>query len=239
MLGKLGVSLGYERRSCVPAGSTEEMILRAGALGRSPHQEPIADVDEPGSDSFGARERAARDGSTSDSSASNGSVAASRLPPCAELARCPSHYRRYARSVRYVGGYYGGGSEEALIAELQHGPVAVSLYAEPEFALYRDGVYHALERDRWMRNVGRTLPAFDPSSCHSGCAPPEHIEWQATNYGALLVGYGTQSGPGNASAPFWILQLPWGTGWGENGTIRVLRGEAAIESAALVVEPLI
>ena len=44
--------------------------------------------------------------------------------PCAALPRCPSPRRRHARDVRYVGGFYGNASEEAMLRELaNNGPV--------------------------------------------------------------------------------------------------------------------
>ena len=44
----------------------------------------------------------------------------------------------------------------------------------------------------------------------------------------------------NASGtPYWILALPWGAEWGEGGFARVRRGEAAVEAAPILVEPMV
>lgn len=228
LVGKLGVEFGFEKRSCVPAASAAAMVLGA-AKGVRP----------------AAAEGVREGGGVEDvaPAASDETPTTIRFP-CSALARCPSPLRRRARAARWAGGHYGAGSEAALLKELQSGPIAVGLALEPEFALYSSGVYHALERDVWKRRLGKTLPAYDPSRCHSGCAPPEALEWQATNYAALLVGYGVEE-PSDDDAddapprPYWTLQLPWGSSWGEGGYARVLRGEAAVESAALVVEPMV
>ena len=51
--------------------------------------------------------------------------------PCAALPRCPSPRRRHARDVRYVGGFYGNASEEAMLRELaNNGPVPRAILAQ-------------------------------------------------------------------------------------------------------------
>jgi hypothetical protein len=160
----------------------------------------------------------------------------SHVPQCATLRRCVASPRRRLRDVRFVGGHYNGGVDEtALTRELQNGPVAVGLFVDASFALYAQGLYHPLERSYWKRMLGKTFPAFDLSLCHSGCQPPDLIEWQATNVGALLVGYGSDRHAGD----YWILQLPWGRTWGEGGYARIVRGSDAAIAEAVVLEPMV
>ena len=47
-----------------------------------------------------------------------------------------------------------------------------------------------MQDDYWLRVRGRTVPAYDPLSCHSGCVPPSRLQWEEINHFLLLVGYG-------------------------------------------------
>lgn len=154
--------------------------------------------------------------------------------------------RRRVRNVRYVGGYYGAATEAEMREELAtKGPLTVGLYADRNFTVYSRGIYRSVVRDFWQRSVGRIAPAFDPSTCHSGCTPPSsrsapHVEWQQVNHAVLLVGYGTEQVNGEP-VDYWIAQNSWGDRWGESGFFRIERGtgEASIESLAVSVEPMV
>ncbi|XP_029922587.1 dipeptidyl peptidase 1 [Myripristis murdjan] len=132
--------------------------------------------------------------------------------PCKIPENCG---RVYTAEYSYVGGFYGGCSETAMMAELvENGPMAVSFEVYPDFIHYRGGIYfHTGLRD--------TVNPFE-----------------LTNHAVLLVGYGQDEETGQK---YWIVKNSWGTRWGEDGFFRIRKGndECAIESIAVAVKPII
>merc|ERR1712226_565638 len=122
--------------------------------------------------------------------------------------------RHYTASYRYVGGYYGGCSEEAMKKALvEGGPLSVSFEVYDDFMSYKSGVY-----------------------AHTGIQNPRAGSFnplELTNHAVLLVGYGTDP----VSGDYWTVKNSWGEGWGEGGYFRIRRGvdECAIESIAVEV----
>ena len=83
------------------------------------------------------------------------------------------------------------------------------------------------------------MPTFDRARCHSGCAPPQEIEYQQVNLGATLVGYGSEARADGVSEDYWVVHVPLlGRVWGEAGFARVLRREAAIFEA-VAIDPMV
>jgi len=119
--------------------------------------------------------------------------------------------RHYVESYGYVGGYYGGCSEEAMKKSLvEGGPLSVSFEVYNDFMMYKGGVYH---------HTGFTkINDFEP--------------FEITNHAVLLVGYGHDLELGE---DYWTIKNSWGPGWGEGGFFRIRRGvdECAIESIAV------
>jgi len=119
--------------------------------------------------------------------------------------------RYRADNHRYVGGYYGGASEDAMLSELANGPIVAAFEPGVGLMYYKGGIY-------------KTRPV------------PEKKEWQKVDHAVLIVGYGEEKGK-----RYWIIQNSWGDEWGEGGFFRMARGEndSGIESivvAADVVE---
>jgi cathepsin C len=112
----------------------------------------------------------------------------------------------------YIGGFYGGSSEAAMMKELaENGPFVVALFAPRALFYYKSGILKVSE--------------FDPKRGR------EEDHWQETNHAVLVVGYGvdhTQAEP----VKYWIVQNTWGSHWGDHGFFKIVRGvnECAIES---------
>ncbi|XP_056467395.1 dipeptidyl peptidase 1 [Gadus chalcogrammus] len=122
--------------------------------------------------------------------------------------------RLYTAEYSYVGGFYGGCSETAMMQELvKNGPMAVSFEVYPDFRYYKEGIYH---------HTG-LLDATGP--------------FELTDHAVLLVGYGRCPKCGQ---DYWVVKNSWGNGWGEKGFFRIRRGsdECAIESIAVAATPI-
>jgi len=119
--------------------------------------------------------------------------------------------KHYVSSYSYVGGYYGGCTEEAMKKALvEGGPLSVSFEVYDDFMLYHSGVYH-----------------------HTGLIKHAAFEpFEITNHAVLLVGYGHDSDLGE---DYWTIKNSWGPEWGEGGYFRIRRGvdECSIESIAV------
>lgn len=113
-------------------------------------------------------------------------------------------------------------------ALLQHGPVAIGFQADYALVEHREGIF--------APNCGR---------CGAG-------EECVMNHALLLVGYGVER-KANASAsassmdggggrveddrevPYWIAMNTWGDAWGENGFVRIRKGNGCRVTAQAVV----
>jgi len=107
-----------------------------------------------------------------------------------------------ADNHHYVGGYYGGSTEQEMMRELVHkGPLVASFEPKNDLMYYSGGIYTSV--------------------------PNARAEWERVDHAVLLVGYGEEDGK-----KYWLLQNSWGKGWGENGYFRMARGtdESGIES---------
>lgn len=131
-----------------------------------------------------------------------------------EKAGCRGYY---ATNYNYVGGFYGGCTEELMRAQLvKNGPLAVSFMVYDDFMAYSGGIYH-------HTGIKNENLKFNP--------------FEITNHVVLVVGYGVEAGSGEK---FWIVKNSWGADWGEEGYFRIRRGtdECAIESIAVEAFPI-
>ena len=64
----------------------------------------------------------------------------------------------------------------------------------------------------------------------------QRAEWEPVDHAVLLVGYGSEAG-----RKYWLLQNSWGSDWGEEGYMRMVRGsdESGVESIAEAADVLL
>lgn len=122
----------------------------------------------------------------------------------------PSELKPESR-LRAANHRYVTGGQDAILQELQSGPLAVSFKSDHDLLQYTGGLWDAPELDADDR--GRDGDFIAPT--HS----------------ALLIGYGEDA----ASGPYWIIQNAWGEAWGEHGSFRIHRDVAQARGMELLV----
>jgi len=138
---------------------------------------------------------------------------------CQKDPNCAGRY--FGKNYRYVGGFFGGCSHEAMmVALVQNGPLAVT-YA-PMFT--NEGGIKRCDLPLTPSSMPEDLENFDP--------------YQWTNHAAQLVGYGVDEANGEK---YWIVKNSHGKQRDEKGFFRIRRGtnECAIESMAAEIFPVL
>lgn len=126
---------------------------------------------------------------------------------------CQNPQRWRTSDYKYVGGYYGASNVDNMMKELhKSGPFSVSFEVYPDFMNYKSGVY--------THQFSKHIIGFNP--------------FVLTNHAVLLVGWGETAD----GIPYWTVKNSWGTGWGENGYFRILRGNTAEQGGECAIESL-
>jgi len=138
-------------------------------------------------------------------------------------AECGDTSRYFVQNYGYIGGYYGGCSEEAMMLEIQtNGPIVVAFNAPGSLFYYNGGIF----------SCGNVVTESEQQA--EGCHAVH--KWEKTNHAVVAVGWGEQDGH-----KYWIIKNSWGNNWGENGYFRIDRGQdaCAIESMGVHLEPIL
>ncbi|CAD7957627.1 unnamed protein product [Amoebophrya sp. A120] len=132
----------------------------------------------------------------------------SKFSQCVKKAE-ESHQVAKVHHWNYIGGYYGNCNVVGMMQDLyKFGPLAVALEPGMDFMYYRSGVYKS-----------QPIKTDQP--------------WVKVDHAVLLIGWGEEPASKETALakkparpqPFWTIQNSWGSSWGENGNIRIARGE--------------
>jgi len=137
-------------------------------------------------------------------------------------SECGATSRYFLEDYGYIGGYYGGCSEQAMMEEIhQNGPIIVAFNAPGSLFYYMGGIFHCGATET-------TESENQAPDCH------DVHKWEKTNHAVVAVGWGVDAATGKK---YWIIKNSWGSNWGENGYFRITRGEddCAIESMGVHV----
>merc|ERR1712110_127700 len=142
----------------------------------------------------------------------------------------PASYckRWYSSEYEYLGGYYGatiGDNGDAMVNELQKGPVAVGFLVDDAFRQYSSGVF--------VSPVEVLESEFNPIV--------------SVNHAVLCVGYGVcgkddpECNFKDEGLKYWIVKNSWGKSFGEEGYFKIIRGvnDLGIESMPFRAVPIL
>jgi len=135
--------------------------------------------------------------------------------------QCPAANEFPISNTRYVGGFYGNNSEEAMMRELMNGPITVAFESPRELFSYRGGIFQG----PYPRTENQGVKGVR--------------DWAHTNHAVVAVGWGHTRRNGKR-IKYWIMRNSWGKHWGENGYFRILRGtdECGVEGMSVSLDIL-
>jgi len=154
-----------------------------------------------------------------------GGACKSKICPCSTPVNAT---RYFANNYQYVGGYYGGCSEEAMrISLVRNGPLVVTYKATDQFGNYYDNGFNGI----WHCNSTTTRSSLPPYL-------QQYYPFEMSNHAVLLVGYGIDR---YTKERYWIVRNSWGKNWGDGGFFRIARGtnECFIETGAMEAFPIL
>lgn len=148
----------------------------------------------------------------------------------------------------YVGGHYGGMSENDMMWELRaHGPFLFDFNAGQAFQLYKHGILSEqgfprhvdfLEDEALKEDITSDSVTDAPNTI---TAEDYGIQYSQLTHSTLLIGYGSEPSSDGGTESFWIVRNSYGPNWGEHGNFRIRRGlnDFAGEEENSAVVPLL
>ena len=98
-------------------------------------------------------------------------------------------------------GYFNGKDDNAIMNQLQSGPVVVAMTVPCPFFNYGCGIY-----------------------CNKVVHTASQCRYVGNRHAVEIVDYGTS----DTGVDFWVIKNSWGTNWGEDGYFRIRRGDLCI-----------
>jgi len=130
---------------------------------------------------------------------------------CSKRCDNSNHPKKYTvSSYGYLGGFYGGTSEDLMMKEIYaHGPMPGNMMVPQHFSMYASGVFKTI--NSLKNNTGKVSKIS---------IVERNINWLKVEHSVLIVGWGEENG-----LKYWICLNTWGTSFGEGGFFKILRGE--------------
>ena len=127
----------------------------------------------------------------------------------------------------YIGGHYGGMSEESIMRELRaNGPVLFDFDADISFQIYKSGILTQDEIESWKHKRTEQTEALereqaDPHSVSDRTYDDFGLQWEVLTHSTLVIGWGYDE---QLKMKYWLVRNSYGPLWGEGGNLRVRRG---------------
>lgn len=152
-------------------------------------------------------------------------------------AACSINKFIFAKDYGYVGGYYQSSNEELIMKEIMNnGPVAAAIDAPNEFYDYAKGIIFSEDESHIAQcsNNGEESESKLKYENFNG--------FEYTDHAVSIVGWGESSefleDASKCYGKFWVVRNSWGDYWGEDGYIRMCRGQnkAALENQVVFID---
>ena len=129
---------------------------------------------------------------------------------CSNVCDYEQYPKKYIVSdYGYLGGFYGGTSEVMMMKEIRaRGPIPGNIKVPMQFSYYKNGIFSTNS----LKNNSNKLSKVRMVD--------KHLTYEKVEHSVVIVGYGEENG-----VKYWVCMNTWGSGWGDKGFFKILRGE--------------